>query len=263
MLLCSATSRVGELFAEEAQKRGMLGRLMRLLASSANMNPRSRGDFFEFLQHYVMRSGGRMVYRFLDVPGAPSASGGKGRPSSEYTAAKQAALDAATAEAAQAQKTSTSDPLFITIPGLEERKFVAGSHETFGAAVQQCSSECYLRPDTPDQPIFDACIWPYTLLQFTVSPERTDSVNEEFLELYLQRLPPSDRYYLDYVVPANVYKVFKAPPLKRGLPRVSKTYVRVVKVQAVMQATDKQATVRRRPVLTSARVRRLAHVGWV
>ena len=58
-------------------------------------------------------------------------------------------------------------------------------------------------------------------------------------------------------------KVFKAPPLKRGLPRVSKTYVRVVKVQAVMQATDKQATVRRRPALTSARVRRLAHVGWV
>ena len=105
-------------------------------------------------------------------------------------------------------------------------------------------------------------IYPDTFLQFTVSPWK-EGVNEERLERYLECLPPGEQYYLDYVVPADVFKEFKAPPLKRGtLPLVSKTYVRVVKVQAVMQSTVKLATERRRPALTSACVRRLA-LGWV
>lgn len=256
---CSATSHVGDLFTQETQSRGMLARLMSLLASSTNMNASSRGHFFEVLKHTVMCGGGRMAYRFLDVPGSISASGRKGRPSSEYTDAKQAALDAATTVA---QGSTPGQPLFITIPSLEQRMFKADSVDAFGAAVQQCQSPCYLRPDAPDQPIFDACIYPDTFLQFTVSP-RKEGVNEERLERYLECLPPGEQYYLDYVVPADVFKEFKAPPLKRGtLPLVSKTYVRVVKVQAVMQSTVKLATERRRPALTSACVRRLA-LGWV
>jgi len=258
-----ATSHVGDLFAQQAQSRGMLARLMSLLASSTNMHPNSRGHFFEVLKHNVMCSGGRMAYRFLDVPGGISASGRKGRPSSKYTDARQAALDAATTVVAQAHGSTPGQPLLITIPALEQRTFEADSVDAFGAAVQQCSSPCYLRPDAADQPIFDACIYPDTLLQFTVSPQK-EGVNEELLERYLECLPPQEQYYLDYVVPADVYKEFKASPLKRGaLPRVSKTYVRVVKVQAVMQSTMKLATKRRRLALTSACVRRLAHVGWV
>ena len=260
---CSATIHVGDLFAQEAQSRGMLGRLMSLLASPSNMNPSSRGHFFEVLKHSVMRSGGRMTYRFLDVPGSAPAAGRKGRPNSEYTDARLAALDAATTAAEQAQGSTPGQPLFITIPSLEQRTFASGSVNAFSAAVEQCSSPCYLRPDGPAQPIFDACIYPDTLLQYTVSP-RKEGVNEEHLEQYLERLPPREQYYLDYVVPVDVYYEFKAPALKRGaLPRVGKTYVRVVKVQAVMQSTVKQATGRLLPALTAARVRRLAHVGWV
>ena len=241
----------------------MLARLMSLLASSTNMNPSSRGHFFEVLKHNVMVAGGRMTYRFLDVPGGVSASGRKGRPNSKYTDARQAALDVATTVAARAQGSTPGQQLFITRPALEQRTFEADSVDAFGAAVQQCSSPCYLRPDAPNQPIFDACIYPDTLLQFTVSPQK-EGVNEERLERYLECLPPQEQYYLDYVVPPDVYKEFKAPPLKRGaLPLVSKTYVRVVQVQAVMQSTVKLATERRRPTLTPARVRRLAHVSWV
>ena len=60
---CSATINVGDRFAREAQTRGTLARLMSLLASPSNMNPSSRGHFFEVLKHGVMCSGGRMEYR--------------------------------------------------------------------------------------------------------------------------------------------------------------------------------------------------------
>ena len=218
---------------------------MSLLASPSNMNPSSRGHFFEVLKHSVMCSGGRMEYRcvvgqqfmpascrhpledtmqpalglglkpfaltgclcvlcrFLDVPSGVAASGRKGRPSLEDANARQAALDAAATEAAQAQGSKPDEPLLITISSLEQQTFEAGSIEAFGKAVQQSSSPRYLRPDGPAQPIFDAYIYPDTLLQFTVSAEK-GAVKEELLEKYLLQLPERDKYYLDYVVSVAV-----------------------------------------------------------
>ena len=70
-------------------------------------------------------------------------------------------------------------------------------------------------------------------------------------------------------VPAEVYTKFMAPPLRRaaksgqGLPRVGKTFVRVVKVQAAMQSHPVRQMQRVRPTFNAARVGRIAHVGWV
>jgi len=259
-----ATSHMGDLFAQQAQSPGMLARLMSLLASSSNMNRSSRGHFFEVLAHSVMCSGERMQYRILDVPCGVAAPG-KGANRSKFTAAMQAAVDAAEEAAAQAQGVSRSSgqPLLVTIPRLQQHLFESGSVSAFGAAVQLYSSPCYLRPDGPTQPIFDACIHPDTLLQFTVSPCK-EGVNEEVLERYLGCLPPRGQYYLDYVVPADVYPEFTAPPLKRGaLPLVSKTCVRVVKVQAEMKSKMKHTMRQLRPVSTSACGAHLARASWV
>lgn len=250
-----------------------------------------------------------MLCRFLDVPNSVSVKG-KGRPSSDVVLARQAALDAATAAAALSQGSSPDQPLLITIPSLEQQTFEAGSPKAFGKAVQQSSSPRYLRPDGLAQPIFDAYIYPDTLLQFTISAEK-GAVREELLEKYLLQLPKRDKYYLDYVVsvavimspptgsaqlaaevahasrvtttttttthnarlmdavgllqvPAEVYPEFKAPALKRdALPRVGKTVVRVVKAHAAMQSHPVQQMQRLRPAFSTARVGRVAHVGWV
>ena len=145
----------------------------------------------------------RVLYRFLDVPSNVSLSGRKGRPSSDVVLARQAALDAATAAAAQSQGPPPDQPLFITIPSLKQEPFESGSPEAFGKAVQQSSSPRYLRPDGPAQPIFDAYIYPNTFVQFTVSAEK-DVVEAERLEQYLQQLPECDNYYLDFVVSVAV-----------------------------------------------------------
>lgn len=159
------------------------------------MNPSSRGHFFEAVKHSVMCSGGRREYRFLDVPGLAPAR--PGRPSKQDIEARQAAFNAA----ATAQGSTPDAPLFITTPSLQQEVFEAGSVDAFKAAVEKSTSPRYLRPDDPFQPIFDACIYPDTLLQFTVSTAKNE-VNVEELERYLQCLPEREKYHLDYAVSA-------------------------------------------------------------
>ena len=61
---------------------------------------------------------------------------------------------------------------------------------------------------------------------------------EADLEEYLQRMPSGDRYFLDYVVPPEVYPTFKPAFLKRGtLPLVGTVHVRVVTAGATGQTT--------------------------
>jgi hypothetical protein len=204
---------------------------MSLLASSSNANSSSRGHFYEVLMHSVMRSGGRMEYRFLDVPCDVPAPSGAGRPSAKRTAALQAAK--------RAEEEAPDAPLFLPLPPLPEQLFAAssqGSTASFEKAAGRSQNARYLRPDGPSHPIFDACIYPAMLLQFTVS-ESKEGVNEGLLERFLECLPPADRYFLDYVVPADVYPRFTAAPLKRDnktTPRVCKTHVRVLKVEAAV-----------------------------
>ena len=161
-----------------------------------------------------------MICRFLDVPSNVSLSGRTGRPSSDVVLARQAALDAAATEAARAQGSKPDEPLLITIPSLEQQTFEAGSPEAFGKAVQQSSSPRYLRPDGPAQPIFDAYIYPGTLLQFTVSAEK-GAVKEELLEKYLLQLPERDKYYLDYVVSVAVIPMSGGVYLTRVGPNLN------------------------------------------
>ena len=61
------------------------------------------------------------------------------------------------------------------------------------------------------------------------------SLNEKLLEDHLQSLPDLP---FDYVVPADVYSNFKPVPLKRDAtdhPRVARTHVRVVRVEAKLR----------------------------
>ena len=232
----SATRHVGRLYAERAQRVGTLGRLASLLAAPTSDSSSARGQFWEVRAHEAVCGGGRMQYRLLDVPCAAPATGGKRRCNAVSEDAMQAALAAATAEAAAAQGSGEGEPLFLELPELQEQAFAADDLDSFQDAARQATSVSYLRPDKLAHPVFDACIYPDRLLQYTVLHWKA-GVDEALLERYLRCLPPAPRYYLDYVVPAHVYPHFKAAPLTRGRrPLVGRTYVRVCKVEASAQA---------------------------
>ena len=77
-------------------------------------------------------------------------------------------------------------------------------------------------------------MYPNTLVQITVA-ESKPSLDEGLLELHLACLPDRPEYFLDYVVPHDVYDTFKVPRLNRSGSfgvRVQRTHVRVVKVAA-------------------------------
>jgi hypothetical protein len=233
-----ATKNVGDLFAIAATKRGEAARLLARLASPSNPNNSVRGNFFEAVMHARVCSGGSFQYKFVDVPCGVPATGLRGKPTKKRTEALQTALDAATAEARTAGGIAKRAPLQMTVPKMETHSFAGGSQVNigdFGQTAEQCPSPSYLRPDNEFHPVIDACILPDTLLNFKAG--KVGSLNEQLLEDHLQCLPDLDRYYFDYIVPADVYSTFKPAPLVRAPAhtRVSKTHVRVVKVEAKLR----------------------------
>ena len=230
-----ATKHMGELFALAALSRGTAARLLMKLASPSNTNSSSRGHFFEAVMHAIVSNGSSFEYKLIDVPCGVPASGKRGQATAERRSALQIALDDAAAEARTVGGIMPGAPLRMTAPQLEQQLFVGGSNVNignFGSAAKQCVGQCYLRPDNGIHPVIDACIYPDTLLNFKVATGNVGSLNEKLLEDHLQSLPDLPRYYFDYIVPADVYSTFKPAPLKRDLPRVARTHVRVVKVKA-------------------------------
>lgn len=235
-----ATKNMGELFAQTALSRGTAARLLMKLASPSNTNSSSRGHFFEAVMHAVVSNGGSFEYKLVDVPCGVPASDSRGRPSTERHNALQIALDKATAEAQADGGIAPGALLRMTVPQLKVQVFKGGSNVNigdFGSVAMQCASPCYLRPDNGIHPVIDACIYPDTLLNFKVAAGKAGSLNEKLLEDHLQSLTDLPRYYFDYIVPADVYSTFKPTPLKRDLPRVARTHVRVVKVEAKQRPT--------------------------
>ena len=230
-----ATKNMGELFARAAQSRGTVARLLMKLASPSNINSSSRGHFFEAVMHAVVSNGSSFEYKLVDVPCSVPASGKRGTPSTERNSALQIALDNATAEARADGGIAPGALLRMTVPQLKVLVFKGGSNVNIGdfsGAAKKCASPCYLRPNNGIHPVIDACIYPDTLLNFKVAAGKAGSLNEKLLEDHLQSLPDLPRYYFDYIVPADVYSTFKPTLLKRDHPRVARTHVRVVKVEA-------------------------------
>ena len=235
-----ATKHMGELFALAALSRGTAARLLMKLASPSNTNSSSRGHFFEAVMHAVVSNGGSFEYKLVDVPCDVPASGRPGRLTTERRNALQIALDNANAEAQADGGIAPGAPLRMTVPQLRAQVFKGGYNVNigdFGSVAMQCASPCYLRPNNDIHPVIDACIHPDTLLNFKVAAGNAGSLNEKLLEDHLQSLPDMPRYYFDYIVPADVYSTFKPAPLKRDLPRVARTHVRVVKVEAKLRPT--------------------------
>jgi len=78
------------------------------------------------------------------------------------------------------------------------------------------------------------CRYPDTLMNYKVS-ERASPLTEQVLEDHLKCLPDQSCYFFDYVLPSDKYPTFKPAALKRNAalhPRVAKTIIRVVKVEA-------------------------------
>ena len=266
-----ATKNVGRLFAKACMQHGEpdAARLLKLLAYPSNISTSSRDPFFVDLMHPILCLGGSFMYKLVDVPpcnSLPMSGGQQGRrPTAEENNILQAAL--LRAAEAEAEGSSPSKPMLLTVPPLEEEVFTSGERDDIGSfrnAAMQCASPCYLRPDTDAHPAIDACIWPDTLLNFKSAVGKTDSPDEVVLERHLECLPDSPRYYLDYFVPANVYSTFKPAMLKRhaaSFPRASRTYVRVVKAKASLRTTTVPAAMQLKCVVHAAHGARrlLAH----
>lgn len=228
-----ATEYTQELFMKEAQSRGAQGRLLKRLASPLNTRSTLRGQIFEATAHLAVRNGGSFEYKFVDVPCSVPATGKRGAPSGPRLTALQAALDQATAEAATIVGTVPGKVLRLTVPKLELKVFTAGKKKAIGDfqnAAKLCASPSYLQPDDRGHPVIDACVYPDTLLNFNAA-SRVASVDENVLEEHLQCLPDLERYYLDYMVPADVYPTFTPAPLRHNHThtRVARTHMRVVK----------------------------------
>ena len=76
--------------------------------------------------------------------------------------------------------------------------------------------------------------YPDTLMNYKVS-EKASPLSEQVLEDHLKCLPDQPCYFFDYVLPSHKYSTFKHAALKRNAtlhPRVAKTIIRVVKVEA-------------------------------
>lgn len=162
----------------------------------------------------------------------------------DCTAAQQSALEEATKAALNAQLTGSHQPtqgqvLVCTVtPVGEPRSFTSdkpADATNFCTAASQCTGATYLRPTTPGHPVIDACIWPDTLLRYTVTPSPYKALDEAALEKHLQCLPVRGRYFLDYLVPPDVYLDFKVAPLSRHA-----THTRVNKVHTQACNVDSQ-----------------------
>jgi hypothetical protein len=94
----------------------------------------------------------------------------------------------------------------------------------FCCTARSCTAPAYLQPHAEGHPLIDACILPDTLVLYTISDSK-ERPDEAVLEKHLECLPDRDMYYLDYVVPSDVFPNFKVPELRRdpaAHPRVNK-----------------------------------------
>ena len=227
-----ATSTVADLFLQNAASKGIPARVLAGLAGPSNSEASSRGQIFEASAHMTLRKGGCFEYKYLDVP-CNISRGLRGPPSAIYNAAKQAALEAAATGVVGGAGGAVAGQLQLQLPCYGRQVlFTAGVGRDLGGfcdTAKACSVPTYLRPAGSAHPIIDACIYPDTLLQYTVTPARKP-INEELLEQHLQCLPDRPSYYLDYIVPADVYTNFKVSDLRRTTERVRKTLVRLVKL---------------------------------
>lgn len=195
--------------------------------------------------HVVMAKGGRFEFRIVDVPCSISASGKRGALKAERIKALQLELDKATEDARRKEGILPTAPLEMTVPQLERLSFKGGSKVSiggFGITASQCTSPCYLKPENDVHPVIDACRYPDTLMNYKVS-ETSSRLNEQLLEDHLQCLPDRPCYYFEYVVPSASFLTFKPAALLRDAkhPRVAKTAVRVVKVEAKLKALKRPA----------------------
>lgn len=212
-----ATSHIASLYMQGVSKRGELAQTVQRLWDSPSCDPELLDQMFEgYAQALLVRGGGGepFEFRYLDSPGG-----------------------------AAAQPAQPTQPLQLQLADFEEEVFFnAGSQSggrtdisSFCEAAQQLqrsgAQSAYLRASGQGHPLVDGCIYPDTLLQFTVA-EGGDKVDEDLLEAHLACLPDRPQYFLDYVVPPKVYSTFKIPKLQRNSShtRVQKTWVRVVQV---------------------------------
>jgi hypothetical protein len=250
-----ATDKIKELCAELALRQSSEARLLKMLSSSSNENSSARGLFYEAVMHLVVAKGGKFEYKIVDVPCSVPASGKKGALTAKRISALQLELDKATEDARKKEGTLAGAPLEMTFPQLERLFFQGGSKLSiggFGIAVSCCTSQCYLRPDNNFHPLMDAFIYPNALMNYKVS-EMASPLNEQVLEDHLQCLPDQPCYYFDYIVPSDKYPTFKPAALLRNAvlhPRVAKTHVRVIKVEAKLKAFKRPALLATTPYRT-------------
>ncbi len=217
---CFATSKVASLFFRQVNERGDLARLVQILSASPGSDAGLRGLLFEAYAHNKLLQGGPFEFKYLDCPGG-------GAP-----VAAPAAV-----------------PVQLNLPDFEQEVFFSpGSRSRTGARAQLTTDiasfrkavqsvkpsvkSAYLRPSGQGHPLVDSCIYPDSLIQMTVADTKP-KVDEELLEQHLECLPDLPVYFLDYVVPQDVYSTFRVPTLKRDrslTPRVQRIRVRVVKV---------------------------------
>ncbi|PNH11883.1 hypothetical protein TSOC_001236, partial [Tetrabaena socialis] len=231
-----ATSTVAALFIDGVRRHSAQVLMLAERAGPLNNWASTRGPIFEACAHKDLLGGGCFEYKFLDVPF--HAPGGCEPLSVSYTAAKAAALEAAAAGVGCASGAAAGQPLQLQLqlPSFGQPVlFAAGAASDisgFCTAASACSEPSYLLPTVFTHPAstHPACIFPDTLLQCTISPQR-EQIDEDILERHLECLPDQPVYYLDYVVPADVYPSFQVPDLERVHARVRKTVVRVVKMR--------------------------------
>jgi hypothetical protein len=193
----------------------------------------NEGVFFEALRQTSLKYGSSIERRLVDVPCQVGKSKKKGSQTAER---KKAMLDAIKEEEEKMSFKSTE----LLLP-MNEIVFKGGYSSGLGDFSQAAKSALqdqaglpdaffYLRPDTCNHPVIDACIYPNILINFKVA--EGDSINEDILERHLECLPEQDLYYFDYVVPETVYSTFKPPHLTRDSknPLTCRVRVRVVKV---------------------------------
>lgn len=206
-----ATSNIAARFMQHVSTHGQLAQFVREMFASPRSDAGLRGLIFEAYVHALLVRGGAYECRYLDISGAVAA---------QPTQHPQLQLEDCEKEV-----------FFHTGSQSRVRTDITGFCNAAKDVGHSGMQSAYLRPSGQGHPLVDSCIYPNTLLQITVAASR-DTVDEVLLEEHLACLPDQPQYFLDYVVPHNVYATFKVPKLQRASNhvRVKKTHVRVLKV---------------------------------